>query len=196
MAKKKKKEFQFPTAKQIESEISREKYNQKYRKVLTSTLSSLVVIAAIAVLIATLALPVLQIEGSSMEPTLNDDEIVVLIKTDNLKRGQLCCFSYQNKFLIKRIIGIPGDTVSIDENGYVFINGEAIPEPYILDRALGECDVTFPVTVTDNHYFILGDHRSTSIDSRSSVVGLVDSEQIVGRIFFRVWPFDRISTVK
>lgn len=196
MAKKKKKEFQFPTAKQIESEISREKYNQKYRKVLTSTISSLVVIAAIAVLIATLALPVLQIEGSSMEPTLNDDEIVVLIKTDNLKRGQLCCFSYQNKFLIKRIIGIPGDTVNIDENGYVYINGEAIAEPYILDRALGECDVTFPVTVTDNHYFILGDHRSTSIDSRSSVVGLVDSEQIVGRIFFRVWPFDRISTVK
>lgn len=196
MAKKKKKEFQFPTAKQIESEISREKYNQKYKKVLTSTISSLVVIAAIAVLIATLALPVLQIEGSSMEPTLNDDEIVVLIKTDNLKRGQLCCFSYQNKFLIKRIIGIPGDTVSIDENGYVFINGEAIPEPYILDRALGECDVTFPLTVTDNHYFILGDHRSTSIDSRSSVVGLVDTEQIVGKIFFRVWPFDRISTVK
>lgn len=196
MAKRKKEAFQFPTVKQIESEISREKYNQKYKKVLTSTISSLVVIAAIAVLIATLALPVLQIEGSSMEPTLNDDEIVVLIKTDNLKRGQLCCFSYQNKFLIKRIIGIPGDTVSIDENGYVFINGEAIPEPYLLDRALGECDVTFPLTVTDNHYFILGDHRSTSIDSRSSVVGLVDTEQIVGKIFFRVWPFDRISTVK
>ena len=196
MARKKiKSSFAFPTVEQIEKEISREKYNRKYKKVLKSTMASLVVVAAIAVLIATLALPVLQIKGSSMEPTLNDEEIVILLKTSNLKRGQLCCFSYQNKFLIKRVIGLPGDTVSIREDGTVYINGDILDEPYILDKALGECDIDFPVNVTDNHYFILGDHRSTSIDSRNSVVGMVSKDQIVGKIFFRVWPFDSIGEV-
>ncbi len=187
--------FEFPTAEQIAKEISREKYNQKYRKVLKSTLSSLIVVAAIAVLIATLALPVLQIKGSSMEPTLNDEEIVVLLKTSKLERGQLCCFSYQNKFLIKRVIGVPGDSITIKEDGTVYVNGAALEEPYVIDKAFGECDITFPVNITDNHYFILGDHRSTSIDSRNSVVGLVSNEQIVGKIFFRVWPFDSIGRV-
>ena len=194
--KKRKKELQFPTSLQIENAISREKYSRKYKKVLKSTFSSLIVVAAIAVLIATLALPVLQIQGSSMEPTLNDEEIVVLIKTSNLKRGQLCCFSYQNKLLIKRIIGVPGDTVNIDEEGFVYINKQRLYEPYVLDRALGECDIEFPFHVTDNHYFILGDHRSTSIDSRSSVVGLVNSEQIVGKIFFRIWPFEKLGRIE
>lgn len=180
---------------QIEKAIAKEQYSRKYKKVLKSTLSSLIVVAAIAVLIATLALPVLQIQGSSMEPTLNDEEIVVLIKTPNLKRGQLCCFSYQNKLLIKRIIGVPGDTILINEKGFVYVNDELLDEPYILDRALGECDIDFPFHVTENHYFILGDHRSTSIDSRSSVVGLVSSEQIVGRIFFRIWPFEKMGDI-
>lgn len=187
---------QFPTVEQVETAISKEKYTRKYKKVLKSTVSSLIVVAAIAVLIATLALPVLQIQGSSMEPTLNDEEIVVLLKTPKLKRGQLCCFSYQNKLLIKRIIGIPGDSITIDQEGYVYVNGTAIDEPYILDRALGECDVTFPVNVKDNHYFILGDHRSTSIDSRSSAVGLVSGEQIVGKIFYRIWPFENMGSIE
>lgn len=196
MARKKiKNSSVFPTVEQIEKEISREKYNQKYKKVLKSTMASLVVVAAIAVLVATLALPVLQIKGSSMEPTLNDEEIVILLKTSNLKRGQLCCFSYQNKYLIKRVIGVPGDKVSVFEDGTVYINGNALDEPYVLEKSLGECDIDFPVNVTDNHYFILGDHRSTSIDSRNSVVGMVSKEQVVGKIFFRVWPFDSIGKV-
>ena len=188
--------FEFPTVEQIEKEISREKYNRSYKKVLKSTLSSLIVVAAIAVLVATLALPVLQIKGSSMEPTLHDEEIVILFKTSKLERGQLCCFSYQNKYLIKRVIGIPGDSITILEDGTVYVNGRALEEQYIVDKSLGECDITFPVNVTDNHYFILGDNRSTSIDSRNSVVGLVSSEQIVGKIFFRVWPFETVGTVK
>lgn len=186
----------FPTAEQIQKEISREKYNRKYKKVLNSTISSLIVVAAVAVLIATLALPVLQIKGSSMEPTLNDEEIVILLKSSRLERGQLCCFSYQNKLLIKRVIGIPGDRITIEEDGTVLLNGKILDEPYILDKALGECDIDFPVNVTENHYFILGDHRSTSIDSRNSAVGLVSSEQIVGRIFFRIWPFDSLGIIE
>ena len=185
-----------PTADQIEAEILREKYNRKYRQVLKSTVSSLVVVAAAAVLIATLIFPVLQISGSSMEPTLNDEEIVVLLKTPNMKKGELCCFSYQNKLLIKRVIGLPGDRINIDENGNVYVNGELIDEPYVIDKALGECDITFPCYVTDNHYFVLGDHRSTSIDSRSSVIGLVSEDYIVGKIFYRIWPFERMSQVK
>ncbi|MBQ8503237.1 MAG: signal peptidase I [Clostridia bacterium] len=197
MAKNKlKSNYEFPSAQQIETEISREKYNSKYKRVLKSTLSSLIVVAAVAVLIATFAFPVLQISGSSMEPTLHDGEIVVLVKSSNLKRGQLCCFSYQNKLLIKRIIGVPGDSITIDENGFVYVNSSLVDEPYVIDRAVGECDITFPYYVTENHYFILGDHRSTSIDSRSSVIGLVSEEQIVGKIFFRIWPPDKMSTVK
>ena len=195
MVRKKLRAQAIPTADQIKSEILREKYNRKYKQVMKSTLYALVVVAAIAVLIATLALPVLQISGSSMEPTLNDEEIVVLIKTTNLKRGELCCFSFQNKLLIKRVIGLPGDKVDLDEQGNVYLNDVKLDEPYVIDKAWGECDVTFPCFVTENHYFVLGDHRSTSIDSRSSVIGLVSEEYITGKIFFRVWPFEKISLV-
>ena len=197
MAKLKiKKKFVFPTKAQIETEILREKYNIKYRQVLKSTIYALVVVAALAVLVATLVFPVLQISGNSMEPALNNDDIVVLIKTKNLKQGDLCCFTYQNKFLIKRVIGLPGDVIDIDKDGFVYVNGEKIDEPYVIDRSRGECDINLPCVVKENYYFVLGDHRSTSIDSRNSVVGLVSEDFLVGKIFFRIWPFKEISWVE
>ena len=196
MARKKAKRNQtLPTAEQIKSEIIREKYSRKYKQVLRSTMYALIVVAAIAALIATLALPVLQISGSSMEPTLNDEEIVLVMKTTNMDRGELCCFSYQNKLLIKRIIGIPGDKITMDEQGNVYLNDEKLDEPYVTDLAWGECDIEFPCFVTENHYFVLGDHRSTSIDSRSSVIGLVSEDYILGKMFFRIWPFEKLGFV-
>ena len=196
LKKKEKKKLSIPTVQQIEAEILREKYNLKYKQVIKSTIYSLIVVAALAVLIATLAFPVLQISGSSMEPTLNDEEIVVLLKTTNMKKEELCCFSYQNKLLIKRVVGLPGDRINIDEDGNIYVNGELLDEPYVTEKARGECDITFPCYVTDNHYFVLGDHRSTSIDSRSSVIGCIAEDQIVGMIFCKIWPLSEFTFLK
>ena len=174
----------------IEEELKRERNKIRFRRIIKNTLYTLVVVAAIAVLITTLVLPVLQIAGTSMEPTLNNGDIVVLVKTSKLERGDLCGFSYSNKILIKRVIGLPGDEIVIDNDGYVYINGYLLEEPYISDRGLGECDIEFPFTVPENTYFLMGDHRSTSIDSRSTVIGCIPTEQIVGKLFFRVWPLN------
>lgn len=188
-------ENSLPTAGEIQSELKRERNKIRYRRVLKSTLYALVIVAAVAALIATLVLPVLQISGTSMEPTLNNGEIVVLVKTSNLKRGDLCGFSYSNKILIKRVIGIPGDVLVIDGEGNVWINGEMLDEPYITEKSLGECDIEFPYTVPENQYFLLGDHRETSIDSRSTVIGCVAKDQIFGKLFLKVWPFSEISII-
>jgi len=187
------KETSLPSADQVKSELKHERNKIRYRRILKNAVYALVIVAAVAVLIATLVLPVLQISGTSMEPTLNNGEIVVLIKTTKLDRGDLCGFSYSNKILIKRVIGLPGDTVEIDADGNVAINGEVIDEPYITNKSLGECDIEFPFTVPENEYFLLGDQRETSIDSRSSVIGCVELEQIVGKLFFRIWPLNEIS---
>ena len=185
-----------PTVTQLTEELNREKYKKKYRKTIMSTIYSLIIVAAISVLIATLALPVMEISGSSMEPTLNDKEIVLLIKTTKLDRGELLCFSYQNKLLIKRVIGGPGERITIDKDGFVYVNDVPIVEAYVTDRALGECDIEFPYTVPQEHYFVLGDHRSTSVDSRSSVIGPIAKDQIVGKIMFRIWPLYKIGLVE
>ena len=181
-------ENELPSAEEITSELKRERNKIRYRRVLKSTVYGLIVVAAIAALIATLVLPVLQISGVSMEPTLNNGDIVVLVKTSRLERGDLCGFSYSNKILIKRIIGVPGDVIVIDKDGTVSVNGEVLDEPYISEKSLGECDVEFPFTVPEGEYFVLGDHRESSIDSRSTAIGCITFDQIVGKIFFKVWP--------
>jgi len=190
-----KKENSLPSSEEIQRELKRERKQIRFRRIITNTLHTLIVVAAVAVLITSLILPVLQISGTSMEPTLSNGDIVVLLKTSSLERGDLCGFSYSNKILIKRVIALPGDILVIDEDGNVFLNGEMLDEPYITEKGLGECDIEFPFTVPENTYFLMGDHRSTSVDSRSSVIGCIAHEQIVGKLFLKVWPLENFSLI-
>ena len=179
---------QMPELDILQKELKRERYKRRFRKLLRSTVNALIVVAAVAALVATLLLPVLQIAGTSMEPSLNDGNIVLLVKTNDLETGDLCAFYYSNKILIKRIIGTPGDYLWIESDGTVFLNGQPLEEPYVSEKELGECDVEFPYQVPENHYFVMGDHRKTSIDSRSSVIGSIAEDQIIGKIFCKIWP--------
>ena len=185
-----------PTTAEVEAERERLAYRSRYARVLRSTIYALLVVAAVAVLLATLFLPVLQVSGDSMNPTLQDRDIIVLVKTDHMKTGDLCGFYWQNKLLLKRIIGLPGDIITLDEDGVVTVNGEVLDEPYVDELALGECDIKFPYQVPENRYFVLGDHRATSIDSRSSVIGCVEKSQIAGKVFLRIWPLSSFSLIR
>ena len=192
MLHRKKKEVSLPTKKQIETERKRYRRQKAYNKALSGTVYVLTIVAAVAVLIATLVLPVLQIEGTSMEPTLYNGYIVLLMKTTRFDRGDLCGFTWNNKLLIKRVIGVPGDWIEIDTDGTVYLNGEKLDEPYVEQKALGECDLEFPYQVPQEQFFVIGDMRESSIDSRNTVIGCIPKEQIVGKVFFRVWPFSRL----
>lgn len=188
-----KKQLQVPTMEALETELEREKYKMRFRRILRSTVNALIVVAAIAAIIATLILPVLEIAGTSMEPSLNDGDYVLLMKTDNLETGDLCAFYFSNKILIKRVIGVPGDYLWINKEGTVFLNNEELQEPYVSEKALGECDIEFPYQVTENNYFLMGDHRATSIDSRSSVIGGIAEDQIIGKIICKIWPLSEFE---
>ena len=181
-----------PTKKQVETERKRYRRQKAYNKALGGTVYVLTIVAAVAVLIATLVLPVLQIEGTSMEPTLVNGDIVLLNKTTKFDRSDLCGFSWNNKLLIKRVIGIPGDWIEIDVDGTVYLNGEKLDEPYAEKLSVGECDIEFPYQVPQEQYFVLGDMRENSIDSRNTLIGCVAKDQIVGKVFFRIWPFKTI----
>ena len=192
MEHKRKEISSLPTKKQVETARKKYRRQKAYNKALSGTVYVLTIVAAVAVLIATLVLPVLQIEGTSMEPTLTNGDIVLLTKTTSFNRGELCGFSWNNKLLIKRVIGIPGDWIEIDTDGTVYLNGEKLDEPYAQQLSMGECDLEFPFQVPQEQYFVLGDMRESSIDSRNTLIGCVEKDQIVGKVFFRIWPFKEI----
>lgn len=190
------KQINLPSSSEVEMELKRERYKRRYRSTLKSTLFALVTAAAAAVLVATLWLPVLQIYGASMTPTLQEGQIVVSVKADDLEPGDIVAFYYGNKVLIKRYIAGPGQWVNILEDGTVLVNDQVLEEPYLTQKALGICDLEFPYQVPDKTYFLLGDERETSVDSRHSSVGCISEEEMVGKIIFRVWPMDAIGVIE
>lgn len=186
----------FPPLEEIEQELERLQSKKSWRSALRSTIYTLVVVAAAAVLVAMLYMPVLKVSGSSMEPNLNDGDIIVGVKSGRFETGQVCSFYYNNRLLLKRVIASAGDWVEIDADGYVYVNGVQLDEPYVQDRSLGICDIEFPYQVPEGCLFLLGDHRSTSVDSRSSVVGCIRADEIVGKILVRVWPLSEFGPVR
>lgn len=190
-----KKPLEMPTIEQLEAELGREKYRWRFRKVIRNTIYALITVAAVAVLVATLWMPVLQISGNSMTPTLTGGEIVVSLKGANFQPGDIVAFYYDNKILVKRVIAGPGDWVDINEEGTVFVNEQELYEPYLVEKALGDCNIELPYQVPESKIFVMGDHRSVSVDSRNSALGCVAYDQIVGRLMFRVWPLEALGGI-
>jgi len=194
-ASESKEDDDLPTSIQVEDELIRVKYKIRYRKLLRNTLYSLLIVSAVSVLVATLFLPILEIYGSSMNPTLANGDIVVSIKTNDFDRGDICSLYYNNHLLVKRIVGLPGDSIEMDEEGNLYVNGEHVDEPYISEKILGECDLDFPYIVPEQTVFILGDNRPVAVDSRNEQFGCISYEEIQGKIVFRVWPFKDFGPV-
>lgn len=184
-----------PSLDEINQEIERIRYKKTYGKALRGTVYAIIVVIALSVLAATFLFPVLQIFGNSMAPTIQEGEIVVTVKGGDMKTGDVVAFYYNNKILIKRVIGNSGDWINIDEAGNVSVNGTVLEEPYLSEKSLGECDITLPYQVPDGRIFVMGDHRATSVDSRTSAIGCISNEQIVGKVTLRVWPFEKIGRI-
>ncbi|WP_251208978.1 signal peptidase I [Acetatifactor aquisgranensis] len=186
---------ELPELSLLEAELERERYRKRYGNVLKSTTFSLVVVAAVAVLIAVLLLPVLQISGTSMTDSLQDEDIVVALNSSGYETGDIIAFYYNNNILVKRVIAVAGDWVDIDGDGNVYVNDELLDEPYVTEKALGDCNITLPYQVPDGRCFVMGDHRATSIDSRNTAVGCVSNEMVIGKILVRVWPVSGFGLV-
>lgn len=192
----KSRQVEMPTSTQLEKELERVKYRSRFANTLRNTVYVLIVVAAVAVLVAVLLLPVLRIYGHSMNDTLEEGDIVVSVKGSGFQTGDVIAFYYNNKILVKRVIGNPGDWIDVDDDGNVYVNQKMLEEPYLMDKAKGECNIDLPYQVPENKVFVMGDNRSVSIDSRNTAVGCVAEEQIVGKIVFRVWPIQTLGSVE
>jgi signal peptidase I len=189
-------EMRFPSSEEVEQELNREQYIKRYRSTLKSTVFALITAAAAAVLIAALWLPVLEIFGSSMTPTLQEGQYVVAVKDNKPESGDIIAFYYGNKVLVKRCIAGPGQWVEIQEDGTVLVNGEILEEPYLTEKSFGISDLEYPYQVPEGTFFLMGDERETSVDSRHSSVGCITTDQMVGKIVYRIWPFDNLGIIK
>lgn len=184
-----------PSVEQLEGALKAQKRSGNYSRALRSTIYSLLVVAAVAILVATLVMPILHVSGSSMTPVIGDGDIAAVLKGSNFQRGDIIAFYYNNKVLVKRVIAFAGEWVDIDTRGNVYINNELLDEPYLTEKALGNCDIKLPYQVPADKLFVLGDHRSTSADSRSLIIGPVSEEQVLGKIFLRVWPLTKFGLI-
>jgi signal peptidase I len=185
-----------PTTEQLKEELNRARRGEEYRRTLRSTVYILLIVAAAAILTATLWLPFLQVTGTSMEPTLETGQIVVALKNSSFRKGEIVAFYYNNKVLLKRVIGNPGDIVDIREDGTVTVNGEELNEPYLSEKSYGNVDITLPYQVPDGRIFVMGDHRATSADSRLSAIGCIPKENIVGKVAYRIWPLSKSGMIR
>lgn len=185
-----------PTSDMLQKELDRERYKTRYRRNLRSTIGIFITAAAAAVLIATMVLPIFRIYGVSMAPTLESGDLVVAVKSDSFKQGELMAFYYNNKILVKRVIASEGDWVNIDQDGNVYVNDQLLDEPYLTSKSLGQTDLTYPYQVPSGEIFVMGDHRDVSIDSRESEIGCIPSEQIAGKLTFRLWPLSKLGRIK
>ena len=185
-----------PSVQLLEAELKREKYRGRYKRLLRGTISTVLVVIAAVVLISNLLLPILHIYGSSMSPTLTNGDIVAAMRYGSYERGDIVAFYYNEQILVKRIIGLPGEMVDIDADGNVSIDGEPLDEPYLTEKSLGECDIELPYQVPEGRYFVMGDNRGVSSDSRSSQVGCIAEERIIGEVIFTLWPLSEFGTIE
>lgn len=184
------------TSDEIQKELARLSGAPKKKNPIPTILRVLIVSAAIVVLIATFLTPVVKVTGSAMQPTLNNSDVSIAIKTTELDRGDVCCFYNNNNMFVRRVIGIPGDEINILEDGSVYVNGDPLNETYISEKALGDCDITLPFTVPENSYFVMGDNRPAAKDSRITEIGCVSVDRIVGKLIVTVWPVYSIGIVE
>jgi len=190
------KESQLPTTKQLEKELQKEKYKLRYNKLLKNTFYALIIVVSISVLLATLVFPVLKIYGHSMEPTLKQNDIVISVKQNNIRNGDIIAFYYNNNILIKRVIATSSQWVNIDDDGNIYVDDNLLKETYINDKTLGINDLKYPYQVPEDNYFVLGDDRKNSLDSRNSLIGTISKEEIIGKVIFKVWPLNHFGKVK
>ena len=181
--------------KELRQELRRVKYNNKFAATLFNTIGTLVVVAAAAILVANLWLPILKVTGTSMSPTLQEGQVLMASKGHDFKTGDVIAFYYNNKILVKRVIAMPGDWVNISDDGTVYVNDIAIDEPYLKEKALGDCNIELPYQVPESKIFVMGDNRSVSLDSRNTAIGCVSEEQVVGKITFAIWPLSKIGKI-
>ena len=187
------KEKDFPSTTAIRKELAAERYKMTFFRVLRSTIFAILITAAITVLFAVIFMPVLQVVGGTMGKTIEDGDIVLTFADAPISRGDILAFYSTNHLLIRRVIAVGGDTVEIDEEGTVKVNGEVLDEPYLYTKDLGQCNIEFPFTVPENQFFVMGDDRERSIDSRNKAVGCFDRETVLGRVLVRVWPLNRFT---
>ena len=192
MVNEQEKQVQVPSLKEIQSERKRIRRGTYYRQAFRGTVSVLLVVAAIAVLITTLFLPILQISGDSMSPTMEHNEIVVLLKTKKFERGDLIGFYYQGKILLKRVIALPEDEVAIDADGNVYVNGELLDEPYVSSWSDFEGEFSVP----EDCYFFAGDNRYGSLDARYWARPYIHKDDIKGKAKFVIFPFSSFGTLE